>query len=110
MPKYYKGGENQATIARLLAGETVIVTGKGNSMAPKLKSGEALIVKPAMEDTVIKKRDIVLCKVRGNIYLHLVTAISGKNYKISNNHGHDNGWTRKIYGKFVRKATTEDLT
>lgn len=110
MPKYYKGGENQATIDRLLAGETVIVTGKGNSMTPKLKSGEAVIVEPVTDTTVIKKRDIVLCKVRGNIYLHLVTAISGKNYKISNNHDHDNGWTTKIYGKFVRKATTEDLT
>lgn len=96
MPKYYKGGENQATIDHLLTGETVIVTGKGNSMTPKLKSGEAVIVEPVTENTVIKKRDIVLCKVRGNIYLH--------------HHGHDNGWTTKIYGKFVRKATTEDLT
>ena len=32
MPKYYNGGENQTTIDHLLAGETVIVTGKGNSM------------------------------------------------------------------------------
>lgn len=32
MPKYFIGGENQATIERLCAGETVIVKGKGNSM------------------------------------------------------------------------------
>lgn len=30
MAKYYIGGENQTTIEKLLAGETVIVNGKGN--------------------------------------------------------------------------------
>ena len=109
MPKHFIGGENQATIERLCAGETVIVKGKGNSMTPKLKSGEAVIVEPITDQTKIKKRDIVLCKVHGNIYLHLVTGVSGKSYKISNNHGHDNGWTSQVYGKFVRKATKEDL-
>lgn len=29
MAKYYIGGENQTTIEKLLAGETVIVKGKG---------------------------------------------------------------------------------
>lgn len=109
MPKYYKGGENQATIEHLLRGETVLIGGKGNSMTPKLKSGEIVVVEPITPTTKIKKRDIVLCKVKGNIYLHLVTGISGKSYKISNNHGHDNGWTTQIYGKFVRKANQEDL-
>lgn len=37
MPKYFIGGENQATIERLCAGETVIVKGKGNSMTPNGK-------------------------------------------------------------------------
>ena len=91
MSKYYIGGENQSTIERLLAGETVIVKGKGNSMTPRLKSGEAVIVEPITTTTTIKKRDIVLCKVKGHIYLHLVTGISGDSYKISNNRGHDNG-------------------
>ena len=62
--KYYKGGENQATIEHLLLGETVIVGGKGNSMTPKLKSGEFVIVEPITENTKIKKRDIALCKVK----------------------------------------------
>lgn len=90
MVQYYIGGENKTTIQKLLAGETVIVKGKGNSMTPKLKSGEA-------------------CKVKGHIYLHLVTGVSGNTYKISNNHGHDNGWTKQVYGKYVRKATTDEL-
>ena len=109
MTKLYKGGENIETINHLLNGETVIIGGKGNSMTPKLKSGEYVIVEPITENTKIKKRDIVLCKVRGNIYLHLVTGISGKSYKISNNHGHDNGWTTQVYGKYVRKARPDEL-
>ena len=109
MSKYYMGGENQTTIQKLLAGETVIIKGKGNSMTPKLKSGEAVIVEPITPDTIIRKRDIVLCKVKGHIYLHLVTGVSGDSYKISNNHGHDNGWTKQVYGKYVRKATADEL-
>ena len=109
MVQYYIGGENKTTIQKLLAGETVIVKGKGNSMTPKLKSGEAVIVEPITPDTMIKKRDIVLCKVKGHIYLHLVTGVSGNTYKISNNHRHDNGWTKQVYGKYVRKATTDEL-
>ena len=54
MPKYFIGGENQATIERLCAGETVIVKGKGNSMTPKLKSGEAVIVEPITPVTKCK--------------------------------------------------------
>lgn len=109
MARYFIGGENKETIEHLLNNETVIVKGKGNSMTPKLKSGEAVIVESVSKETKIKKRDIVLCKVKGNIYLHLVTGISGNQYKISNNHGHDNGWTTQIFGKFVRKANLEDF-
>jgi len=60
MVQYYIGGENKTTIQKLLAGETVIVKGKGNSMTPKLKSGEAVIVEPITPDTMIKKRSIFI--------------------------------------------------
>jgi hypothetical protein len=48
--------------------------------------------------------DIVLCKVNGMQYLHLVTAINGDKFRISNNKGRINGWTNrsKIYGKCVK--------
>lgn len=50
--------------------------------------------------------DIVFAKVRGRwIDSHLITGKSvEKNrirYLISNNHGHDNGWTHNVYGKVV---------
>ena len=43
---------------------------------------------------------MVYCRVKGNFYTHLVKA---KNVKrgvlIGNNHGRNNGWTKKVYGK-----------
>ena len=52
----------------------------------------------------VKKKDIVLCKVKGNHYLHLVKAVGKKRVLIGNNHGHINGWTKNIYGKVVGKS------
>jgi hypothetical protein len=50
--------------------------------------------------------DIVLCKVRGAEYLHLVKAIQGSRFQIGNNRGHVNGWVgpNAIFGRLVRVA------
>jgi len=46
--------------------------------------------------------DIVFCKVHGHFYTHLVKAYNPKRgFLIGNNHGHNNGWTWKIYGKVM---------
>jgi hypothetical protein len=46
------------------------------------------------------KGSIVLCKVRGTHYLHLVTAVRSDQVQISNNRGRVNGWTplKNIFG------------
>lgn len=77
-------------IEKLKAGETVSFRPRGNSMVPKIKSGQLCTVAPVNREVV--KGDIVLCKVRGNQYLHNVSAVKGDQYQISNNHGHVNGW------------------
>jgi hypothetical protein len=48
--------------------------------------------------------DIVLCKVNGNQYLHLVKAIQGARFQIGNNRGRINGWitAASIYGKCTK--------
>jgi hypothetical protein len=48
--------------------------------------------------------DIVLCKVNGAEYLHLVKAIQGPRFQIGNNRGRINGWITgaAIYGRFTR--------
>ena len=91
-------------ISRLKDGETVSFRPKGNSMTPKIKSGDLCTVEPIKNNDVIANNDIVLCKVNGNQYLHIVSAVKGDLIQISNNHGRINGWTnhKNIFGKLVK--------
>ena len=56
-----------------------------------------------VDPATLKVGDIVLCKVGGNQYLHLVKAIQGNRFQIGNNRGRINGWVlaNGIYGKCV---------
>lgn len=79
-------------IERLKNGETVSFRPKGNSMSPKIESGELVTCVPVSEFSISPKEgDIVLCSVKGRHYLHLVTAIKGDQFQISNNKGFVNG-------------------
>lgn len=95
--------ENMQTVNKLKEGKICLVQGFGQSMTPILKSGQVCKVIPITEDMLLKKNDIVLCKVNGHIYLHKISSINGKRYQISNNHKHVNGWVGKnnIYGLVV---------
>lgn len=86
---------------RLIAGETIQCRPRGSSMLPKIKSGQLVTISPDVEN--LKKGDIAFCKVNGKYYVHLVTAVQGERYQISNNHGHVNGWIGKnsLYGKVI---------
>lgn len=74
---------------------------RGNSMTGKIASGDLVVVRPLTSDPV--KGDIVLCRVSGSQYLHLVSAVRNGQYQISNNRGRVNGWTSRdnIYGIVV---------
>ncbi len=87
-------------IERLLKGETVTFRPRGNSMTPLVVSGQLCTVVPVTEP---KKGDIVLCRVHGREYLHLVKAVNGDRYLIGNNRGGINGWIGRpsIFGKLV---------
>jgi hypothetical protein len=97
----FEGKENKMSADHLKDGEICKITGFGQSMTPILKSGQPVIVIPVQPDTILKKNDIVFCKVNGHYYLHKISAIKGKTYQISNNHGHINGTISRngIYGK-----------
>ena len=90
-------------IARLRAGEAVQFRPKGNSMRGKIASGQLCTVEPVAAAT-LQVGDIVLCKVNGRQFLHLIKAIQGERYQIGNNRGRINGWISRgaIYGKSVR--------
>ena len=90
-------------IEKLQNGETVSFRPRGNSMAGKIESGKLCTVTPA-DAAALKVGDIVLCRVRGSEYLHLVKAIQGPRFQIGNNRGRINGWITgsTIYGRCVR--------
>jgi hypothetical protein len=90
-------------IARLQQGETVQVRPRGHSMSGKIESGQLCTIQP-VDPSSLKTGDIVLCKVNGAQYLHLVKAIQGNRFLIGNNRGRTNGWISGncVYGKCVR--------
>jgi hypothetical protein len=90
-------------IEKLKRGETVQFRPRGNSMSGKIESGQLCTVEP-IDGTQLSVGAIVLCKVRGNEYLHLIKAIQGPRFQIGNNRGLINGWitATNIYGRCIR--------
>lgn len=92
----------QDILQELAQGNTVAHKPRGNSMTPLIKSGQRIEISPC-HSSDIQTGDIVLAKVKGHYYIHLVTrtSLDGR-FMISNNHGHDNGWTRQVYGRVTK--------
>jgi hypothetical protein len=90
------------TIAeRVAAGETVSFRPTGSSMVPLIRSRQLVTVAPC-DPAKVEVGDIVLARVAGAVYLHLVSAVEpGRGrVRISNNRGRVNGWTTyaRVYG------------
>jgi len=90
-------------LEKLRAGKTVSSRPHGQSMTGRIESGQLCTVVP-VNPAVLEVGDIVLCKVAGNEYLHIVKAIEVGRYQIGNNRGFINGSIRAehIYGKCVK--------
>ena len=93
-------------INRLARGETVQFRPRGQSMTGKVSSGQLCTVAPLGEHALAVD-DIVLCRVNGAQYLHLVKAIQGERFQIGNNRVGINGWVtrRQIFGRLIAVAT-----
>jgi hypothetical protein len=83
-------GWASAHIARLQDGETVQFSPRGHSMKGKLESGQLCTVEP-VDPATLQVGDIVLCRVNGKQYVHLVKAVQGNRFQIGNNRGRING-------------------
>ena len=72
-------------------------------MSGRIESGQLCTVEP-VDPGGLEVGDIVLCKVRGAEYLHLVKAIQGDRFQIGNNRGRINGWisANGIFGRCIR--------
>lgn len=84
-------------IAELREGREAQLRPRGSSMSGKIESGDTITITPDVEP---KKGDIVLCKVKGKVYVHLIMAVKENSYQIGNNKGHINGWCSRnaIFG------------
>jgi phage repressor protein C with HTH and peptisase S24 domain len=76
-------------------GRSITIKPRGNSMYPRIKSGQEVRLEPA---TTARRGEAVLARVRGALYLHEVSAIQDGRHQISNKRGHVNGWASRIYG------------
>lgn len=86
-------------VKELSEGRSVRLKPHGNSMTPIIKSGQPIVLSP-VDPADVRVGDAVLAKVKGNYYIHKVTAIGDDGrFQISNNHGHVNGWSRQVFGK-----------
>lgn len=94
----------QHTIEKLNQGEVVQIRPRGNSMTGKIDNGNLVTIVPITESVELDKDDVVLCRVKGNDYLHLIKAISDNRYLIGNNRGGINGWVSRnsIFGKVIK--------
>lgn len=72
-------------------------------MKGKVNDGDLVTVEPCASAT-LQRDDIVLVKVRGRDYLHLVKAIEAGRVQIGNNRGHINGWVglNCVYGRATK--------
>lgn len=92
-------------IARLRAGETLSFRPRGHSMRGLIESGQLVTVAP-LGDRALAAGDVVLCRVNGNEYLHLIHAVQGERYLIGNNRGGVNGWVSRsgVFGVLLSRG------
>ena len=79
---------------------------RGHSMKGKIESGQLCTVKPVTDAAALGVGDIVLCRVGGAQYLHLVKAMRNGQFQIGNNRGGINGWisANAIFGILIEVA------
>lgn len=91
-------------IEKLKVGEVVQFRPSGQSMTGKIESRQLCTVEPIRDVDELQVGDIVLCKVNGSEYLHLIVARKGERFQIGNNRGFVNGWigSNAIFGRCTR--------
>lgn len=92
-------------IERLRCGQRVQFRPRGHSMRGRIESGQRVTVDPLDEEPSVG--EVVLCRVHGRCFLHLIKATQGhgsaRRYLIGNNRGGINGWVPRtaIYGRCI---------
>lgn len=94
-------GMLDAFASRVAAGAEVKFRPTGSSMVPLIRSRQLVTVAP-VDPSTLEVGDIVLARVAGTTYLHLVSAVDQAHgrVQISNSRGRVNGWTshHRVFG------------
>jgi hypothetical protein len=90
-------------IAALGQGRPAQVKPRGHSMRGRVNDGDLVTLAPC-DPATLQVGDVVLVRVHGHVYLHLIKAIDGDRYLIGNNRGGTNGWVgaHGIYGRVTQ--------
>lgn len=85
--------------AALYKGKKIQIRPRGHSMKGKVNDGDLVTLEPC-DPVKLQVGDIVLVRVRGTDYLHLIKAVNNGRFLIGNNRGGTNGWVGHhcIYG------------
>ncbi len=78
-------------VEALRNGQSAQIRPRGHSMKGKVNDGDLVTLEPCNPDH-LSVGDVVLVRVRGRDYLHLIKAIDGGRFPIGNNRGGTNGW------------------
>lgn len=90
-------------IEKLQNGESTQIRPSGHSMTGKVNHKDLVTLEPCDAEK-LEVDDIVLVRVKGNVFLHLIKAIKQigeqRRFLIGNNRGGTNGWVNAsaIYG------------
>lgn len=86
-------------IEALQQGKATQIKPLGHSMRGKVNDGDHVKLEPCDPET-LKPDDIVLVRVKGRVYLHLIKAVNQGRFLIGNNRGGVNGWvsSNAVYG------------
>ncbi len=95
--------KHQRLIDDLAATGTGTMKCFGSSMLPLLENPSLCTYRKQQGYAV---GDIVFCKVNGRfIDAHKIVKVGADGrYLIANNRGHENGWTRTVYGRVIEAA------
>ena len=86
-------------IESLKKGQQAQIRPRGHSMKGKVNDGDLVTLEPC-DPGKLSAGDVVLVRVRGTDYLHLIKAVNGDRVLIGNNRGGTNGWVGRncVYG------------
>jgi len=89
-------------IQALKEGQIITIQPHGSSMAPKISDRDYVTLAPC-DPVTLQHDDIVLVRVHGQDYIHLIKGIKEGQVLVGNNKGHINGWTsiQNVFGKVV---------